>query len=129
MTIAENKVPSAQIIVADVGGTTTDVCALLPSGFPREAGTWVNIGGVRSAFPMPEVISVPLGGGTKIEEIGGVLHVGPESVGHRINSEALVFGGKTLTATDIVVAHGKADIGDKSLLSSLSPEILSTARE
>lgn len=128
LDMAGSKAPSAQVIVADVGGTTTDVCALLPSGFPREAGTWVNIAGVRSAFPMPDVISVPLGGGTKIEEVDGVLRVGPESVGHRINSEALVFGGKTLTATDIVVAHGKADVGDSSLVSTLPERVLSEAR-
>ena len=24
-----------QVLVVDIGGTTTDICALLPSGFPR----------------------------------------------------------------------------------------------
>ena len=38
--------------------------------------------------------------------------VGPESVGYRLTTEALVFGGSTLTATDIAVAAGRADIGD-----------------
>lgn len=71
----------------------------LPSGFPRQAGTWVEIGGVRSAFSMPEVVSIGLGGGTKVEEKNGVVTVGPESVGHRLITEGLVFGGTTLTAT------------------------------
>lgn len=49
---------------------------------------------------MPEVFSVALGGGTKIEEgTDGAVHVGPESVGHRLTTEGLVFGGNTLTAT------------------------------
>jgi len=72
----------------------------LPSGFPRQAGTWVDIGGVRSSFSMPEVFSVALGGGTKIEEgTDGTVYVGPESVGHRLTTEGLVFGGNTLTTT------------------------------
>jgi N-methylhydantoinase A/oxoprolinase/acetone carboxylase beta subunit len=48
---------------------------------------------------MPEVLSVALGGGTKVETRDGKVHVGPESVGHRLLSEGLVFGGKTLTTT------------------------------
>jgi N-methylhydantoinase A/oxoprolinase/acetone carboxylase beta subunit len=77
----------------------------LPSGFPRQAGTWVEIGGVRSSFPMPEVFSIGLGGGTKVEEVDGEVKVGPESVGHRLNTEGLVFGGKTLTATGKTKRH------------------------
>ncbi|EXJ67931.1 uncharacterized protein A1O5_08545 [Cladophialophora psammophila CBS 110553] len=124
----EKKIRNAQVIVADVGGTTTDVCALLPSGFPRQAGTWVEIGGVRSAFSMPEVLSVALGGGTKIEERDGKVYVGPESVGHRLTNEGLVFGGKTLTTTDIVVASGHADIGDASKIKDVPNEIIIKAR-
>jgi N-methylhydantoinase A/oxoprolinase/acetone carboxylase beta subunit len=96
---AKGKMPKAPVIVADIGGTTTDVCALLPSGFPRQAGTWVDIGGVRSSFSMPEVVSVGLGGGTLVEVTDSKTKVGPESVGHRLLQEGLVFGGNTLTAT------------------------------
>ncbi|KAH7024574.1 uncharacterized protein B0I36DRAFT_416023 [Microdochium trichocladiopsis] len=120
---------NAQVIVADIGGTTTDVCALLPSGFPRQAGTWVEIGGVRSSFSMPEVFSVALGGGTKVEvDSDGKVHVGPESVGHRLISEGLVFGGNTLTTTDVAVALGKANIGDASRVKDIPVEKLSQAR-
>ena len=59
----------------------------------------MDIGGVRSAFPMPEVLSVALGGGTRVEGHEGTVTVGPESVGHRLITEGLVFGGETLTAT------------------------------
>ena len=41
----------------------------------------------------------------------GRVTVGPDSVGYRLTDEALVFGGKTLTATDIAVAAGMAHIG------------------
>ncbi|RSM09901.1 hypothetical protein CEP52_003869 [Fusarium oligoseptatum] len=116
--VSESK--GCQVIVADIGGTTTDLCALLPSGFAREAGAWVEVGGVRCVFPMPEVLCLGLGGGTKVlQKSDGGVTVGPESVGHRLLSEALVFGGKTLTATDVAVAEGKVNIGDAALVSHL----------
>lgn len=37
--------------------------------------------------------------------------VGPASVGYRISTEALVFGGSTVTTTDIAVAAGYGSIG------------------
>jgi N-methylhydantoinase A/oxoprolinase/acetone carboxylase beta subunit len=84
----------------------------LPSGFPRQAATWVEIGGVRSAFSMPEVVSIGLGGGTKVEEKDGVVTVGPESVGYRLLTEGLVFGGNTLTTTGRLVSmHNTTALG------------------
>jgi N-methylhydantoinase A/oxoprolinase/acetone carboxylase beta subunit len=49
-------------------------------------------------------------------------------VGYRITSEALVFGGDTLTATDIAVARGEADIGDRSAVADLDAATLDGAR-
>lgn len=48
---------------------------------------------------MPDVFSVGLGGGTKVEIVDDAAIVGPESVGHRLTQEALVFGGSVLTTT------------------------------
>ena len=39
--------------------------------------------------------------------------------------EGLVFGGSQLTATDLVVAAGEADIGDRSALDGVDPAIVS----
>ena len=105
-----------------MGGTTTDVGAL-QNGFPRESGVAVTIGGVRTNFRMPDVVSIGLGGGSivRLKDDGSVT-VGPDSVGYRITQEALVFGGNTLTATDIAVRLGLADIGDKSLVENISKE-------
>ncbi|KKY24432.1 putative n-methylhydantoinase a acetone beta subunit [Phaeomoniella chlamydospora] len=125
---ASGQISDSQVIVADIGGTTTDVCALLPSGFPRQAGTWVEIGGVRSSFPMPEVLSVGLGGGTIVAEHDGKVIVGPESVGHRLLKESLIFGGKTMTTTDIVVASGKENIGDSDKVQNISSKTITQAR-
>ncbi len=119
-----------QVIVVDIGGTTTDVCALLPSGFPRQAPNFVEVGGVRTAFSMPEVVSIGLGGGSKIgtdPETGDVT-IGPDSVGHFLTEQALVFGGSVLTASDIAAASGKAQLGDPSKTSNVPPETILAAR-
>lgn len=119
-----------QVIVVDVGGTTSDACALLPSGFPRQAPNFVEVGGVRTAFSMPEVLSIGLGGGSKIvaDEKTGHVSVGPESVGHYLTSKAIVFGGDVMTATDIVTASGAVEIGEVSKVKHISPDLVSKAR-
>ncbi|HIH96233.1 MAG TPA: hydantoinase/oxoprolinase family protein [Thermoplasmata archaeon] len=99
-------------IVVDVGGTTTDISALL-SGFPRESAVNEEIGGVRTNFRMPDLISIGLGGGSLVE-VGEGIEVGPQSVGYKLTEEALIFGGKTLTATDVAVFLKRAKLGDPS---------------
>ncbi|KAK6212818.1 hypothetical protein LQW54_004907 [Pestalotiopsis sp. IQ-011] len=116
-----------QILVVDIGGTTTDVCALLPSGLPRQAPGFVEVGGVRTAFSMPEVVSIGLGGGSKVAVGENSVLVGPGSVGHRIQEEAKIFGGSTVTATDIVVAMGKARLGDASMVQDIPSSIVEGA--
>lgn len=115
-----------QAIVADIGGTTTDI-GFLAGGFPRETTAANYIGGVRTNFRMPDVLSIGLGGGSLVRVVGGNTIVGPESVGFRIRSEALIFGGSTLTATDIAVRAGQAHIGDPKSLNSLSESTVAAA--
>ena len=45
--------------------------------------------------------------------------VGPQSVGYELTSRALVFGGDELTATDLAVAAGLAEIGDPARVAGL----------
>lgn len=111
--------------VIDVGGTTSDV-GILQSGFPREATTEVSVGGVRTNFRMPDVLSIGIGGGSRVRT-DGELRVGPDSVGYRLRDEALVFGGDTLTATDIAVAAGRAAVGDPSLVAHLDRALVAEA--
>ena len=94
-------------LVVDIGGTTTDV-GVLVGGFPRQSAHAVEIGGIRTNFRMPDVLSVGLGGGTIVR--GGGASLGPDSVGYRLPQEALAFGGGTLTATDIALGVGAARI-------------------
>ena len=105
-------------VVVDVGGTTTDV-GYLKAGFPREANAAVEIGGVRTLFRMPDLLSIGLGGGTEIALDGS--RIGPASVGFRLLQKGLAFGGDTLTATDIAVAAGRLDLGDRARVAHLSP--------
>lgn len=110
-------------IVVDIGGTTSDVGSL-QKGFPRQATVAVEVGGVRTNFRMPDVFSIGLGGGSLVVDGVDGVKVGPVSVGYRIKSEALIFGGSTLTTTDTAVARGLAELGDKTKVASLSPDLL-----
>ncbi len=113
-------------IVVDVGGTTSDI-GILVNGFPRESAVAVEIGGVRTNFRMPDLISIGLGGGSIVRIVGDGARVGPESVGYRIVEEALVFGGNTLTATDIAVAAGRYKLGDVSRVQHLDKSLVEKA--
>ncbi len=104
-------------LVADVGGTSTDV-GVLANGFPRESTVGVEIGGVATNFRMPDLVTIALGGGIIVVRQDGETKVGPESVGYRLTEEALVFGGRTATLTDAAVACGRADLGDPSATAS-----------
>jgi N-methylhydantoinase A/oxoprolinase/acetone carboxylase beta subunit len=84
-------------IVVDIGGTTSDL-GVLVGGFPRESTLPREIGGVRTNFRMPDILSLGLGGGSVVDPTAGTF--GPASVGHRIDTEALLFGGSTPTLTD-----------------------------
>ena len=112
-------------IVVDIGGTTSDI-GVLQNGFPRESNVIVNIGGIRTNFRMPDILAIGLGGGSIVSEDG--LKIGPHSVGHRLVTEGLVFGGKTLTTTDILVASGKADIGDTSKVADMPASVVANAQ-
>ena len=113
-------------IVLDVGGTTSDL-GVLADGFPRESSIAVDVGGIRTNFRMPDIVSIGLGGGSIVREVGDQVTVGPDSVGYKITEEARVFGGKQLTTTDIAVRLGLADIGDKTLVEDVPLELAEKA--
>lgn len=112
-------------LVVDVGGTTTDIGSLV-NGFPRESATAEEIGGVRTNFRMPDLISIGLGGGTIIhcDDNYQDIKIGPDSVGYQIQEKAKVFGGNILTASDIAVASGIAVMGDPNYVNELDNELV-----
>ncbi|MFI6498755.1 hydantoinase/oxoprolinase N-terminal domain-containing protein [Nonomuraea typhae] len=89
-------------IVADVGGTSTDL-GVLVAGFPRESAAAVEIGGVLTNFRMPDILAIAMGGGTRVRRGS----IGPDSVGFRLSESALVFGGEVMTLTDAGVRGGR----------------------
>ncbi len=108
-----------EAIVVDVGGTTADF-GHLRLGFPREANAVVHVGGVRTLFRMPDLISIGLGGGSHVDL--DAMTIGPLSVGYRLTTDALVFGGDRLTATDVAVAGGLLDLGDRRRVAHLGAD-------
>lgn len=70
---------------------------ILTQGFLRESSITVEIGGIRT---------YGIGGGSVVQENGREVEIGPDSVGYRITKKAIVFGRKTLTATDIAARLG-----------------------
>ena len=80
-------------------------------------------------FSCPDVKSIGLGGGSVVRESNGKTTVGPDSVGYKIQTEALVFGGNVPTSTDYTIAgHEKIDIGDRSKVHHLSQSGISSFR-
>jgi N-methylhydantoinase A/oxoprolinase/acetone carboxylase beta subunit len=126
-------------IVMDIGGTTCDV-GVLQHGFPRESSIDVDIGGVRTNFRMPDILAIGLGGGTIIHNVQELLLedapdlstvvIGPKSVGYQLTEKALIFGGDTLTATDVAVAtNPNLDIGDRQRVQHISSNLVSNIEE
>ncbi|KAI9689895.1 MAG: hypothetical protein M1822_009777 [Bathelium mastoideum] len=119
---------STSTIVVDIGGTTSDVGILLPSGLPRQASAYVNVAGVNVNYSMPHLHSIGLGGGSIVRQTNEKVSVGPDSVGHALDTEAVIFGGPTLTASDIAVASGRVSLGDADMAKSISEETIHKAQ-
>ncbi len=113
----------SEAIVVDIGGTTSDVGSL-HKGFPRQAAMAVEVGGVRTNFRMPDVFSIGLGGGSHVVDTDRGIEIGPASVGYRLITDALIFGGSTLTASDVAAAAGRAGFGDASKVSHLTAHFI-----
>jgi N-methylhydantoinase A/oxoprolinase/acetone carboxylase beta subunit len=112
---------ASDALVADVGGTSTDV-GVLVHGFPRESSAAVEIGGIRTNFRMPDLVAIALGGGSVVANGDGPdVRVGPTSVGYRLTEQALVFGGGTPTLTDAAVAGRRAAIGTREPQARVRP--------
>lgn len=92
-------------IVIDVGGTSSDIGYVI-DGFAKRSCHAAKIGGVKLQFPMPDVLSLAIGGGSIIEGI----KIGPESVARMLKTKAHCFGGDTLTLTDISILSGHLSI-------------------
>jgi N-methylhydantoinase A/oxoprolinase/acetone carboxylase beta subunit len=77
---------------------------------------------VRTLFRMPDLLSLGLGGGSLVADDG--RSVGPRSVGYRLVEQSRVFGGDTLTATDVAVAAGLIDLGERGRVAGLAADVV-----
>jgi N-methylhydantoinase A/oxoprolinase/acetone carboxylase beta subunit len=110
-----------EAIVLDVGGTTTDA-GVLHLGYPQPAGLELTVAGIRTNFRMPDLLSVGIGGGSLVDPANG--SVGPRSVGFRLTERALIFGGDTLTLTDVAVAAGRIDLGERMRVAHIGSDVI-----
>lgn len=94
-------------VVIDVGGTSTDV-GMLKNGTPMRSMQPSTIGGVTLHFSAPDVLSIALGGGSKL--CLNTQKMGPASVGRELKQQALCFGGNEVTFTDIAIRLGHMHI-------------------
>jgi N-methylhydantoinase A/oxoprolinase/acetone carboxylase beta subunit len=65
------------------------------------------------------VLSLGLGGGSIVSGDADSFTLGPTSVGYELTSRARIYGGDTLTASDVAVAAGRADFGDAGTVAGL----------
>ena len=90
----------------DMGGTSTDVCAIVDGEARREHER--EVGGFPVRLPTVAVHTVGAGGGSIVwEDTGGALRVGPESAGADPGPACYGKGGERATVTDANLLLGR----------------------
>jgi len=95
------------VLMIDVGGTTTDVGAVNNSTIATDRHGSVK--GVSISYEMSNVHSTGVGGSSIIAVEGGTITVGPESVGAAPGPACFGFGGTQATITDVNLLLGVLD--------------------
>lgn len=96
-----------EVMSMDVGGTTTDI-GLFKNGEIRKH-EFGQVEGVQIAFPLTDIVSAGVGGGSKIRVADAKLAVGPESVGGAPGPACFGLGGSDATITDFALLAGIID--------------------
>jgi pimeloyl-ACP methyl ester carboxylesterase len=99
-------------IVVDVGGSRTDV-GMLVRGSPRESAGTARIAGVRVELRMPDVRTLPFGGGSLVD-----LGQDPPSIREDFG-EPLALGGSTPTLIDAAQATSEEAFAKAGLRQAL----------
>ncbi|HCP01358.1 MAG TPA: 5-oxoprolinase, partial [Rhodospirillaceae bacterium] len=111
---ADIESASANVIIADTGGTTYDVSLVRDGRIPLTKETWIGqpFRGHMTGFPSIDIKSVGAGGGSIAwVDAGGLLHVGPQSAGAVPGPVCYGAGGTEPTVTDACVTLGYLDPG------------------
>ena len=99
------------LISFDMGGTSTDI-AVLERGEPILTGD-KSVGGLKVALPSLDIHTLGAGGGSIAHaDLGGILHVGPESAGADPGPACYGKGGTAPTVTDANLVLGYLDPGN-----------------
>jgi N-methylhydantoinase A len=99
------------LISFDMGGTSTDI-SVLEAGEPFLTGD-KSVGGLKVALPSIDIHTLGAGGGSIAHvDLGGILHVGPESAGADPGPACYGKGGMAATVTDANLVLGYLDAGN-----------------
>lgn len=109
------------LIIADMGGTSLDVCLMVAGEVPRSRDIMVEHQPI--GVPGVEVHSIGAGGGSiGWIDAGGVLRIGPQSAGAAPGPAAYGRGGTSPTVTDANIVLGylstEAFLGGRGSLNS-----------
>ena len=96
-----------RLLSVDVGGTTTDI-GLVEQGAVLELRRGA-VEGVNISFPLVDVVSLGVGGGSVLRAEAGAVRVGPDSVGAQPGPACFGMGGKQATITDVMLLTGVLD--------------------
>ncbi len=138
--VLQHGFPRVAALAVDIGGVRTNF------RMPDTYSIGLGGGSLISPHPAPqppapsparregETSSIPADASSPSLFMGegarewGSIKVGPRSVGYELTEKALVFGGDTLTATDVIVAGGSEDIGDAGAVADLDSGFVSAAQ-
>ncbi len=99
------------LISFDMGGTSTDI-SVLEAGEPFLTGD-KSVGGLKVALPSIDIHTLGAGGGSIAHvDLGGILHVGPESAGADPGPACYGKRGMAATVTDANLVLGYLDPGN-----------------
>lgn len=96
-----------EIIVMDIGGSTTDMAVLI-NQTPLLCPLGIEIGPYKTLIRALNSHSIGIGGDSVVRVADGVLKIGPDRAGR-----ALAYGGPGPTPTDALFVLGKCDGGDR----------------
>jgi len=101
-----HRAGAGNVIAFDMGGTSTDVCAIVNGEVRREHERVV--GGLPVRLPTVAVHTVGAGGGSIVRrDAGGAIRVGPDSAGADPGPACYGRGGSAPTVTDANLALGR----------------------
>jgi N-methylhydantoinase A/oxoprolinase/acetone carboxylase beta subunit len=95
------------LLMADVGGTTTDVGVVTDGAVQVEHRGRVAL--VPTSFELAAITSHGVGGSSVIRVTGGEITVGPDSVGAAPGPACFGLGGADATITDVYLCMGLLD--------------------